>query len=247
MDSLEHLNGGSQGGGAGHADGTGEIVAAIHADGELHPASNLQDTAELIGARLHENLRALSSHLGMVDRFYQERAQQIAALQDQVSGIEQELQNVQNFVRGLPQDVQTVREQCDGKLQSLEQSLSSGAQTVAGLAQQVTGLGEQLGTTSRTLDDKAGQISSLEISVAALIRDASKMATVETAIAELNQKGGELATTVEDLVQRSRSLRRLTVLTSATALILAVIVGVQMLGGWPAVARYVALLRSVFI
>jgi chromosome segregation ATPase len=241
MESYDHTNGGSQTDTASHVDGSSEIVAAIHSDGDTHAApSDLKEAVASIGVRLNENLQALSIHLGNADRLYDERAQQIAGMQDQVVAIQQELQGVQNFVRGLPQEIQTGRQQCEGKLQGLEQLLVSGAQTVAGI-------GQQLAATTQTLDDKAGQISHLEISVAALIRDASKMATVETAIGELNQKGTELAATVEELGQRSRSLKRLTVLTSATALILAVVVGMQMLGGWPAVARYVALWTSSLI
>ena len=242
MESYEHTNGSGHANTASHADGGGAIVAAILADhGPEATPGDIREAVATIGAQLGENLQALSVHLGNADRIYaylSERTQLITGVQEQVAAIQQELQGVQSFVRGLPQEVQMVRQQCEGKVDGVaerfEQRLQSEAQTVSGL-------GQKLAATTQTLDDKAGQISHLEISVAALIRDASKMATVETAIAELNQKNGELAATVEELGQRSRSLKRLTVLTSATALILAVVVGMQMLGGWPAVARYVAL------
>lgn len=245
MESYEHANDGSQPDAVEHANGGGEIVAAILADhGPDGSPGDISEAVASIGSQLSENLKALSAHLGNADRIFtylSERTQLITSVQEQVAAIQQELQCVQNFVRGLPQDVQTVREQCEGKVDGVaerfEQRLQSEAQTVAGL-------GQKLAATTQTLEDKAGQISNLEISVAALIRDASKMATVETAIGELNQKGTDLAATVAELGQRSQSLKRLTILTSATAFILAMVVAMQMLGGWPAVARYVALWTS---
>lgn len=248
MESHEHTNGNSQTDAVDHANGGGEIVAAVLAERspEATPG-DIREAVATIGAQLGENLQALSVHLGNADRIYaylSERTQLITGVQEQVAAIQQELQGVQDFVRGLPQKMQTVRQQCEEKLDGLAERFEQRLQTET---QAVAGLGQKHAATTQTLDDKARQISHLEISVAALIRDASKMATVETAIGELNQKGTELAKTVEELSQRSRSLKRLTVLTSATALILAVAFAMQMLGGWPVVARYVALSTSSLI
>jgi hypothetical protein len=241
MESQEHARGGSQTNTVVQADGGGEVVAAILADrGPEATPRDIREAVATIGAQLGENLQALSVHLGNADRIYaylSERTQLITGVQEQVAAIQQELQGVQNFVRGLPQDVQTVREQCEGKLDGLAERFE---QRLQAESRAMAGLGQKLAATTQTLEDKAAKIANLEITVAALIRDASKMATVETAIGELNQKGTELAAKVEELGQHGRSLKRLTVLTSATALILAVAVAMQMLGGWPAVVRYVA-------
>src|SRR5689334_12415314 len=103
MEGYEHTNGGETDA-ASHAGG--EIVAAIHADGNGHAAAiDLKDAVAAIGVRLNENLQALSVHLDDANRTYDARVRQIAGMQDQLAAIQQELQGVQDYVRGLPQDI----------------------------------------------------------------------------------------------------------------------------------------------
>lgn len=240
------------------------------ADGTPGPTQGmpqeLKQAVSSVGTRLNEDLQALAVHLGNADRMFadwQSRVQeQVSGYRHEFEATQKELRLVQSVVRSLPQQWQAaqqeseaqfkaltgeyearfdaLRQQCDGQLQSFDQRQQADAKTMAGI-------GEQAATTARTVDDRAGVVAKLETSVVGLIRDINRISSSETAIEELNKKNADLQASIRDLRRDGRTSNRLSLLNSFVAILLAGLVGLQMAGGWPVVANYVALLMPAWM
>ncbi len=220
----------------------------------------LRHAVAAVGSRLNEDLQALAVHLGNADRMFEEwdaRVQaQIAGYQQQFDATQKELKLVQSVVRGLPQQWQAAQQECEAQLNTLKAQYEARLETLkqqweAQLQQldqrqqaherSMAAIGEQAATTARTLDEKVALVSKMESSVVGLIRDIGRLTSNETAIEELNKKNADLQAAVRELHRNGRHANRLSLVNSVAALLLAGLVGLQMLGGWPAVVNYVAL------